>query len=199
MISVTELRAGIVFEEKGQIYQVLSYEHIKMGRGSANIKVKVKNLLSGATINKSFISGARVNNIDLIKKDLQFLYKDPSARASTELSRMSSGQGLAYFMDPGNFEQVSISLSKLSGHEFLKEGDNFSLSFYNNEPLSLNLPSKIKFKVLETGPSVRGNTATNVFKDAILENGIKTKVPLFIKTGDSISIDTKTGAYTEKA
>ena len=190
MISVNDLRSGVVFEEREQIFQVLSYEHIKMGRGSANIKVRAKDLKSGATINKSFISGARVNDIRLDKTDLQFLYKDPST---------SSGQGFAYFMYPNNFEQVSISLDKLAGHEFLKEGEKFSLSFYNNEPLSLNLPSKIKLRVGETGPSVKGNSATNVFKDAILENGIKTKVPLFIKTGDVISIDTRTGAYNEKA
>ena len=184
MISVTQLRNGTVFEENGEIFQVLSYEHIKMGRGSANIKVKAKDLRSGATLNKSVISGARVNNIRLDKKDLQFLYKDLES---------------AYFMDPNSFEQVGISLDKLLGHEFLKTGENFSLSFYNNEPLSLNLPSKIKLVVEETGPSVRGNSATNVFKDAILENGIKTKVPLFIKTGDAINIDTRTGAYSEKA
>lgn len=187
MISVTDLRAGTVFEDPsadGRIFQVISYEHIKMGRGSANIKIRAKDLKSGATTNKSFINGARVNDIRLDKKDLQFLYKDLEN---------------AHFMDPVNFEQVSISLSKLSGHEFLKTGENFSLSFYNNEPLSLNLPSKIKLKVEEAGPSAKGNSATNVFKDAILENGIKTKVPPFIKTGDAINIDTRTGAYSEKA
>ncbi len=184
MISVTDLRAGTVFEDEGKILQVLSYEHIKMGRGSANIKVKVKDLKSGATINKSFINGSKVTDVRLDKKDLQFLYKD---------------QDSAYFMDSKSFEQISISLNKLNGHEFLKEGENFSLSFYNNEPLSLNLPPKIKLKVEETGPSIKGNSATNVFKDAILENGITTKVPLFIKTGDSISIDTRTGEYSEKA
>lgn len=184
MISVTQLRNGTVFEENGEIFQVLSYEHIKMGRGSANIKVKARDLRSSAIINKSFISGARVNNIRLDKKDLQFLYRDLEN---------------AYFMDPNNFEQVGVFLDKLLGHEFLKTGENFSLSFYNNEPLSLNLPSKIKLVVEETGPSTRGNSATNVFKDAMLENGIKTKVPLFIKTGDAINIDTRTGAYSEKA
>lgn len=184
MISVTQLRNGTVFEENGEVFQVISYEHIKMGRGSANIKLKVKDVKSGATINKSFISGARVNDINLIRKNLQFLYKDLEN---------------AYFMDPNNFEQVSISLDKLSGHAFLKTGENFSLSFYNNEPLSLNLPPKMKLKVMETGPSVKGNSATNVFKDAILENGIKTKIPLFIKTGDTISIDTRTGVYSQKA
>ena len=184
MISVTDLRAGTVFEEEGKILQVLSYEHIKMGRGSANIKVKVKDLKSGATINKSFINGSKVSDVNLSKKDLQFLYKDGER---------------AYFMDPNNFEQVGIFLEKLSGHEFLKEGENFSLSFYQNQPLSLSLPPKMKLKVEETGPSTKGNSATNVFKDAVLENGVKTKAPLFIKTGDTISVDTRTGAYSEKA
>lgn len=184
MISVTDLRAGTVFQDQGRILQVLSYEHIKMGRGSANIKVRAKDLKSGATINKSFINGARVNDIRLDKTDLQFLYKDGES---------------AYFMNPVNFEQVAISLDKLAGHEFLKTGENFSLSFYNNEPFSLNLPPKMNLRVLETGPAAKGNSATNVFKDAMLENGIKTKVPLFIKTGDTINIDTRTGAYSEKA
>lgn len=184
MISVTELRAGTVFEEEGKLLQVLSYEHIKMGRGSANIKVKVKDIKSGATINKSFINGARVNDVRLDKKDFQFLYKDNNS---------------AYFMNPVTFEQVDISLNKLEGHEFLKEGENFSVSFFENEPLSLNLPPKMKLVVAETGPGVKGNSATNVFKDAIMENGIKTKVPLFIKIGDTLSIDTRTGQYTEKA
>lgn len=184
MISVTELRAGTVFEEEGKLLQVLSYEHIKMGRGSANIKVKVKDIKSGATINKSFINGARVNDVRLDTKDIQFLYKDGSS---------------AYFMNPVTFEQVDISLAKLDGHEFLKEGENFSISFFENEPLSLNLPPKMKLVVAETGPGVKGNSATNVFKDAIMENGVKTKVPLFIKIGDMLSIDTRTGQYTEKA
>ncbi len=184
MISVTELRAGTVFEEEGKLLQVLSYEHIKMGRGSANIKVKVKDIKSGATINKSFINGARVNDVRLDKKDFQFLYKDSNS---------------AYFMNPITFEQVDISLGKLDGHEFLKEGENFSISFFENVPLSLNLPPKMKLVVAETGPGVKGNSATNVFKDAIMENGVKTKVPLFIKIGDMLSIDTRTGQYTEKA
>lgn len=184
MISVTDLRAGVVFEEAGKLLQVLSYEHIKMGRGSANIKVKVKDLKSGSTTVKSFINGARVNDIRLDKKDLQYLYKDGDS---------------AYFMNPTSFEQVSISLDKIDGHEYLKEGDNFSISFFDSEPLSLNLPPKMKLKVEETGPSVKGNSATNVFKDAVLENGVKTKVPLFIKDGDFISVDTRTGQYTEKA
>jgi len=183
MISVTELRNGTVFEDSGQIFQVLSYEHIKMGRGSANIKVKVKNLKTGAIINKSFISGARVKPANIIKKDFQYLYKD--------------NEGV-YFMDPVTFEQIHIPVSVIPDHKYLKEGEIFSVSLLDNEPISVAFPPKMKFKVIETGPSEKGNSATNVYKEAILENGIKTKVPLFIKVGDRVSIDTRTGEYTEK-
>lgn len=183
MISVTDLRSGTIFEERGQIFQVLFYEHIKMGRGSANIKVKVKNVRSGATTDKSFINGAKVMEVHVVKKDLQFLYKDETN---------------AYFMDPVSFEQVKIALSKLAGHEYLKEGESFSLSFLDNEPLSLNLPPKMDFKVREADPGVRGNSATNIYKDAILENGLKTKVPLFVNANDTVRIDTRSGEYSEK-
>jgi elongation factor P len=184
MISVTDLRAGIVFEDQGSIFQVLSYEHVKMGRGSANIKVKVKNLRTGSTVDKSFINGAKVKPVSVFKRDLQYLYKDSD---------------FVYFMNPKTFEQVNMSLDVLEGHKFLKEGDNFSVSFLDDEPLSLNLPPKMELIVSETGPSFKGNSATTVFKDAVLENGIKTKVPPFIKIGDKIRVDTRTGEYTEKA
>ncbi len=185
MIGVTELRAGTIFEDQGNIYQVLSYEHIKMGRGSANIKVKVKNIKSGSTTDKSFINGARVNEVEVIKKDLQYLYKDTDK---------------TYFMNPQTFEQIEVPI-KMIFYEapYLKEGESFSISFLGEEPLSINLPPKMDFVVEETAPGVKGNSATNVFKDAVLENGLKTKVPLFVKTGDKIRVDTRTGAYSEKA
>lgn len=185
MISVTELRSGTVFEDQGNIFVVQSYEHIKMGRGSATIRVKVKNIKTGTSLEKSFINGAKVNPIQVLKKDMQFLYKDGE---------------MAYFMNPKTYEQISIPLSVINPeHLYLKEGREFNISFIDDEPLSLNLPPKIDLEVAETGPSLKGNSATNIFKDAILENGIKTKVPLFINIGDKIKIDTRTGAYTEKA
>lgn len=201
MLSVTELRNGTVYEDSGTLYQVLSYEHIKMGRGSATIKLKIRNLRNGSTTEKSFINNAKVNDVQVVKKDLQFLYKDdPSARASTELSRMSSGQEFAYFMDTKSFEQIQVPLKKIHDeHQYLKEGETFTVSFFEDEPLSLNLPPKMEFEVTETGPDLRGNSATNIYKDAVLQNNIKTKVPLFVKTGDRIRIDTRTGAYSEKA
>lgn len=184
MISVTDLRAGVVFEEQGQLFQVVSYEHIKMGRGSANIKVKVKNVRSGTTVEKSFINGAKVNDVSVFKKDVQFLYKDTDS---------------AYFMNPTTFEQISIPLGIMGSDVFyLKEGENFNISFLEDEALSINLPPKMDFKVVETAAGVKGNSATNVFKDAVLENGLTAKVPLFIQEGDKIRVDTRTGAYSER-
>lgn len=184
MISVTDLRAGVVFEEQGQLFQVLSYEHIKMGRGSANIKVKVKNVRTGTTVEKSFINGAKVSDVSVFKKDLQYLYKDADS---------------AYFMNPTSFEQVGVSL-KLIGSDayYLKEGETFNISFLGDEALSLNLPPKMEFIVEDTAAGVKGNSATNVFKDAVLQNGLKAKVPLFIHVGDKIRIDTRIGAYSER-
>ncbi len=184
MISVTELRAGTTYKEDGSYYTVISYEHIKMGRGSANIKVKVRNVKSGSIIDKSYINGARVDEVMVNKKDMQYLYRD---------------EDFVYFMDPKTYEQVNIPLKIVPDYLYLKEGETFTVSIMEGEPLSVLLPPKMVFKVAETAPGIKGNSATNVFKEAMLENGIKTKVPLFIDTGESIRVDTRTGAYCEKA
>ena len=184
MISVTELRAGTIFEESGNLFLVLSYEHIKMGRGSANIKVKVKNIRQGSTTEKGFTNGARVNNVQVFKRDVQYLYKDSEQ---------------AYFMDPNSFEQISVPLT-LIGNDlmYLKEGENYNVSFLEKEALALNLPPKMDFIVSEADPGVKGNSASNIYKDATLSNGLKTRVPLFIKAGDKVRIDTRTGDYSQK-
>lgn len=184
MISVNDLRAGAAFEESGEIYKVLSFEHIKMGRGSANIKVKVKNLRTGSSTEKGFTNGASVSDIVLDKREYQFLYKDAES---------------VYFMDPRTFEQKSVPLRNLSGVEFLKEGEIVSLEFYGDEALDLILPPKVTLKIADTAPGVRGNSASNMYKDATLENGITTRVPLFINIGDSIVIDTRDASYTKRA
>jgi elongation factor P len=184
MASVTSLRAGSNFEEDGEIFEVLSYDHIKMGRGSANVKVKVKNMRSGSITDKSFISHAQVKDVALEKRILQFLYKDAEN---------------AYFMDPKTFEQFSIPVKILFGHEFLKEGGNAEVKFFGDEPLSLILPPKVTLAIADTPPGVKGNSASNVYKDAILENGIKARVPLFIEIGDKVVIDTRDYSYTKRA
>lgn len=184
MLSVTDLRAGTVYQEDGQVYQVLSYEHIKMGRGSANIKVKVKNVRSGSTVEKSFINGAVVQEASVDKKEMQYLYKDDTT---------------GYFMDPSTYEQVSLPLKNLTGFEFLKEGGMANIEFFEEEALGLVLPPKVTIQVTETAPGVRGDSASNVTKEAILENGMKVKVPLFINEGDMVVVDTRDGSYTKRA
>ena len=184
MISVTELRSGATYQEDGNYFVVLSYSHVKMGRGTATIKVKVRNLKSGSTIDKSYINGAKVQDVAVVKKDMQYLYRDDE---------------FVYFMDPQSYEQVNISLKLVPDYMYLKEGDTFTVSILDGEPLSVMFPPKMTFKVIETAPGTKGNSATNVFKEAILENGIKTKVPLFIDTDELIRVDTRTGAYCEKA
>lgn len=155
-----------------------------MGRGSANIKVKVKNLKTGATIEKSYMNGANVDDVWLDNSDMQFLYKDSET---------------ASFMDPTTFEQKEIPLVSIPGHEFLVDGNTYTLQFHDNEPLGIMLPSKVTMKITDTAPGVKGNSASNVYKEATLENGMSVRVPLFINTGDSIVVDTRDKSYTKRA
>src|SRR5258706_2706844 len=175
MISVTDLRAGITYEEDGSFFTVISYEHNKVGRGSANIKVKVRNIKSGTIVEKSFINGGKVQDVHVVKRDMQYLYKDSD---------------LLYFMDPKTYEQINVDIEIIPDYIFLKEGENFTVSFLKGDPLSVLFPPKMTFKVVDTAPGAKGNSATNVFKEATLENGLKTKVPLFINVGELIRVDT---------
>lgn len=183
-MNVSSLRTGATFEENNNIFEVITYEHIKMGRGSATVKIKARNLRSGAIIERSYISHAEVNEINLDKRLYQYLYKDEEQ---------------AYFMDPNSFEQHSIPLKNLDGYIFMKEGENIELKFYQDEPLAIMLPPKVTLSVTDTPPGVRGDSASNVYKDASLENGMKVRVPLFINIGDKVIVDTRDGSYTKRA
>lgn len=200
MISVTQLRAGTVFEEDGQPYLVLKYEHTKMGRGTANIKLKIKSLKSKVITEKTFISGARVQESSLARRRLQYLYRE--------------GENFC-FMDPKSFDQVFVSGEVVANQEkFLREGALVDVLFWpfdsfgstqdksaqgkEETPIGLELPPKMEFNVIETGPGVKGDSATNIFKPATLDNGVTIKVPLFIETGEKILVDTRTGEYVKR-
>lgn len=185
MISVTELRAGKVFEDDGGYWLVISYEHIKMGRGSGTVKVKVKNLVGGASVEKSFITGARVDEVSLERKKVQYLYHD--------------GSGF-HFMDAVTYEQFELT-DKIVGElaPFLKEGLEITLFAVGGSPLYIEMPKILDFKVVQTAGSARGNTVGSAQKDAVLENGLVIKVPLFIKTSETIRVDTRSASYVERA
>lgn len=184
MIPVTDLRAGRAFEVDGVPYVVIKYKHTKMGRGTANIKVKVRNLENGSVRERTFISGARVEPIETQIRNVQYLYQE--------------GDDF-YFMDPKDFSQFSLSEKILSGKEkFLKEGQEFKILFWNDKALGLELPTFMVFKIKETPPGVKGDSATASFKPAVLDNGLSLNVPLFIDVDDKVKVDTRTGEYMER-
>ena len=184
MIPVTSLRPGVTFEEHGDIFEVLTYNNMHLRKTSSVVQVKVRNLRRGSTTEKTFGSNGEVNPVRIEKRVLQYLYKDGDS---------------CYFMDPQTFEQMSVPVKNLNGSNYLKEGENVTISFHREEALSLILPPKVKLKVTDTNPGVKGNSATNVYKDATLETGLKTKIPLFINIGDEIIVDTRDGSYTNRA
>lgn len=184
MLNVNDLRSGATFQEEGNLFEVLEYSHTKMGRGTATIRVKVRNLKTGATIEKTFISGARVEEADLDKKDGQFLYKDENGST---------------FMDPVTFDQFSVPNKILDGGEkYLQEGSAYSLLVFKDQILKVDLPRTVELKVVDSPPGVRGDTVSNVYKGAKLENGLEVKVPLFINEGDTVKVDTRSGEYMER-
>ena len=183
-LNVNELRNGTFFKEGKDIFLVVTYEHMKTGRGSGNIKLKIRNIRTGAIVEKSFITGARVDEADVEKKKAQFLYKDAET---------------FNFMDPISFEQFS-TLSEVLGSQakFLKDGIEVILLVYEGEALGLELPISLIYTISETGPEEKGNTVSNVYKEATLENGLVIKVPMFMGTGEKVKVDTRSGEYVER-
>ncbi|MEJ2347685.1 MAG: elongation factor P [Patescibacteria group bacterium] len=185
MIDATGLKNGTTFLLSGTPYRVVKYAHQKIGRGGANVKLSVRNLKTGALEEKTMNSSSKVEEINTLKRNLQFLFKDAST---------------ATFMDPNTFEQVEIPVDLAKTElNFIKEGDTADVLFWEEAPLSVEIPPKVTLKVTDTVPGVKGNSATNLYKPATLENGLKLRVPLFIKEGDKIRVDTKSGEYVERA
>ena len=180
----TELKTGTIFKEDGQPWQVDKYEHVKTARGGANVKVKARNLLTDQVLEKRYQATAKVEDADVLRKNIQYLYQD-------------SGY---HFMDPDTFEQFKIP-KKAVGEKskFIKEGELVQVMFFEGNPVSVDLPLTMVFEIAETPPGYKGNTVSNVFKDATLTNGTKVKVPSFAKKGDKIKINTSTGEYVSKA
>jgi elongation factor P len=185
MLSATDLKNGITFAHYSKPYQVVKYSLIKMGRGGAVVKVLARNLETGGVEDISYSSNATVEEVNTFKKKLQFLYK--------------SAESLV-FMDPASFEQSEIPVKVLGkSASFLKEGEAVDVLFWDEKPLSVELAPSVILTVAQCDPGVKGNSATNIYKTALLENGLSLKVPLFIKQGEKVKVDTRTGEYIERA
>jgi len=184
MIPVTKLRNGVTFEENGIPYRATKYEHTHMSRGGGTVKVKARNLHSGAVANLTYKSTAYVEEIEVLKRKMQYLYED---------------EGNLLFMDPVSFEQLSMP-KDLAGQQavFLVEGEDVWVVMLEDKILDLDLPPNLVFEIAEAGSGEKGNSATNVFKPATLSNGLVVKVPLFMKAGDKVKVDTRSGEYVER-
>ncbi|GAB4559237.1 MAG: elongation factor P [Anaerolineae bacterium] len=184
MISVTEMRKGTIVELDGELYRVLEYQHHKPGRGNAIIRTKLRNLRSGATIERTFTSGDRVQDVRLDHHTVQFLYKDGD---------------LYYFMDLETFEQPALPAEILDDAvNYLTEGVTVELETYQGEPIAIELPTTVDLKVIEAEPGFAGDTAASATKQVTVETGLKVQVPLFINEGDVIRIDTRDGSYVTR-
>ena len=184
MIDVNELRKGVTFELDNHIYKVLEYSHHKPGRGKANIRIKARNLRSGANIDMTFNSSDRVQDIRLDFHNVQYLYTDGD---------------LYHFMDLDTYEQPALQSNILGdATQFLKEGMEVKLTFFEGEPLDIDLPTTIDLEVTEALPSVRGDTATGVTKRVTTETGVEVDCPSFVVVGDVIRVDTRSGTYVTR-
>ena len=184
MIDVNELRKGVTFEFDGALFKVMDYSHNKTGRGNASIKVKARNLLTGANIEKTFQSGDRVQDARLDFHNVQYLYSDSD---------------FYYFMDNETYEQPGIKAEILGDDAlYLKSGMEVKLTFYKGEPLNVELPTSVDLEVMEAEVAVRGDTATGVTKRVKTETGLEVNCPQFVKVGDVIRVDTRTGEYVTR-
>lgn len=184
MYGPTDLKKNVLITLDGQPYKVIDYSQKVMGRGGSIVNVRVKNLITGALIPKTFKGQEKIEPAEVTTKKVQYLYKDDTK---------------FYFMDPVSFEQYELP-SDLVGDskDFMKDGDEMEIQFYNGSAINLTLPKNLWLEVTYTENAVKGDTSTSVMKDATLETGVIVKVPAFIKTGDIISVDTESYAYRER-
>ena len=181
MIDVNDLRKGVTFEMDNNLYKVMDYHHHKPGRGNATIRVKVVNLRSSSTTEMTFQSGDRVQDVRLDFHNVSYLYSDGH---------------FYHFMDLETYEQPAISGEILGDSAlYLKEGQELKLTFYEGEPIDVELPMSVEMEVVEAAIAVRGDTATGVTKKVTTETGLQVQVPNFVNVGDKIRVNTETGAY----
>lgn len=185
MLSITDLKTGTKISLENDPYEVISYSHAKKGRGGAVVKTRLKNLKTGAVHDKTFQGADKVFEAELTKKSSNYLYADENS---------------AFFMDNESYDQFEISLEKVGEEKkFLIENSPVDILYYKNEPINIEIPIKMIFKVISAPPGVKGNSAGSVTKKVTLETGAQVDAPMFIKEGDKIVVDTRSCSYVERA
>lgn len=184
MYSTTDFRRGLKIEIDGEPYIIIEFQHVKPGKGGAFVRTRLKNLISGNVIDRTFKAGDKVERPDLEEKQMQYMYRE--------------GDDF-YFMDAGTYEQQFIKRDMLQGADaFLQENITVTVLFHKGQPVSVELPNFVELQVRKTDPGVKGDTVSGGSKPAELETGATIQVPLFIESGDRLRIDTRTGEYVER-
>lgn len=185
MISTNDFRTGVTIEMDGDVWQVVDFQHVKPGKGSAFVRAKMKNARTGAVVERTFNAGEKLPKAHVDRREMQFLY---------------FSDGMYHFMDNENYEQTALTEDQLGdSRQFLKENMNIGVMFFQGSIMGVELPYSVELRVVETDPGIRGDTATGGTKPAKLETGYVVKVPLFIEVGDVLRIDTRSGEYVERA
>jgi elongation factor P len=184
LISTSDLKKGLSIKFKNEIYIIVEFLHVKPGKGGAFVRTKLKNAKTGLVVDKTFRAGEKMEQAIIDRKNTQYLYND--------------GENY-YFMNVKNYEQVSLSKEQVSEiKDFLKEGNNVDIMFCEKDIINAELPNFMNLKVTKTIPGVKGNTVSGALKPATLETGAIIQVPLFVKEGDLIKIDTREKKYIER-
>lgn len=184
MISTNEFRKGSKIEFRGDPYEVIDFQHVKMGRGGAIVKTKIKNLRTGSMIEEAFKGGEKLNTPNLEEKSMQYLYNQDN---------------MYFFMDMETYEQFPLSTEQMGeSKKFLKDNMPVKVHYFKGIPLNVEMPIFVELKIAKTAPGVRGDTASGGSKPAVLETGMTVKVPFHLNEGDIIKIDTRTSEYIER-
>jgi elongation factor P len=185
MLNFNEIKTGKVIKINAEPYIIIKTDHHKMGRGGAVLKVKCRNLINGNILERTYQGAEKAEEAETETKKANFMYKDKDE---------------AYFMDNNSYEQFNLHLEELGEQtQFLKDGTDVDVLYFESRPVSISLPIKMEFKVVTAPPGVKGNSAGNVNKQVEIETGAKINVPMFINEGDMIRINTDTGEYVERA
>ena len=184
MISASDFRNGVTFDMDGKVMQIVEFQHVKPGKGAAFVRVKMKNVMTGAVTETTFNPTAKYPTAFIERKKLEYSYNDG---------------GIYYFMDMETYDMTAVNEAELSdGFKFVKENEECTILSYNGNVFSVEPPNFVTLEITKTDPGFKGDTATNVTKPATVETGAEIKVPLFINPGDKIKIDTRTGEYLER-
>ena len=185
MATTADFKNGLIIEHNGELFTIVEFQHVKPGKGPAFVRTKLKNVKTGKVLPNTFTAGVKINIQRVERRSYQYLYND--------------GQDY-HFMNQETYDQIQLPKELIDAVDFLKEGQQVDISYHTESEtyLACELPAYVTLEITYTEPGERGNTATNVMKDATVETGANVKVPLFINTGDLIKVDTRSGEYSER-